>query len=110
MNPEETIEFAKKISDAHTDIEKLNKAIADHPYGNKQRNLYYKISANADYSPFIISLKAARKLFGNLSFESLNYNMQRAVLVMLRDAVQLFIDAKAVNEVVKEITDVKNNK
>lgn len=108
MNPEEAVEFAKKISDARTDIEKLNKAIVDHPYGSKQRNLYYKISANTDYSPFIISLKTARKLIGNLAFESLNYGMQRTVLIMLRDAVQLFIDAKAVNEVVKEITDDKN--
>lgn len=57
MNPEEEIKFAKKISDAHTDIEKLNKAIADHPYGHKQHDIYHKISANVDYSPFIILLK-----------------------------------------------------
>lgn len=34
MNPEEAIELTKKISGARTDIEKLNKAITDHPYGN----------------------------------------------------------------------------
>lgn len=108
MNPEETIEFAKKISDARTDIEKLNKAIVDHPYGHKQHDIFYKISSNADYSPFIKTLKEARKLSGYMSFESLRYNMQRTVLIMLRDAVQLFIDEKTVNEVVKEITDDNN--
>lgn len=110
MNPDEAVEFAKKISDARTDIEKLNKAIVDHPYGHKQHDIFYKISSNADYSSFIKTLKEARNLSGSLPFESLKYNMQRTVLIMLRDAVQLFIDAKTVNEVVKEITDDKNNK
>ena len=55
-------------------------------------------------------LKKARKLSGDMTFESLKYNMQRIVLIMLRDAVQLFIEAEAANKVVKEITDNKNNK
>ena len=86
----------------------MNKAIVDHPYGHKQHDIFYKISSNADYSSFIKTLKETRNLSGNLPFESLKYNMQRTVLVMLRDAVQLFIDEKTVNEVVKEITEDNN--
>lgn len=110
MNLEETAEFAKKIKDARTDIDKLNNAISSHPYGEKQRDIFYKISANIDYSPYIQMLKKARKLSGDMTFESLKYNMQRIVLIMLRVAVQLFIEAEAANKVVKEITDNKNNK
>ena len=102
MNPNEIIELTKKINDAHSDIDKLNKTIAAHPYGKKQRDLFYKISTNIDYDPFIVTLKAERKLFGNMSFESLNYTSQRTVLIMLRDAIQLFIKAKAIEETVDE--------
>lgn len=107
MNLEETAEFAKKIKYARTDIDKLNNAISSHPYGDKQRDIFYKISASIDYNPYIQMLKKARKLSGNMTFESLKYNMQRIVLIMLRDAVQLFIEAEEANEVVKEITNNK---
>lgn len=96
----EAIDKAKKIKDAEEMIEKIDELLSDSSlFRHQADSLYDKISKNIDYAPFIATAKAASGMGGNIPFKELLYKPKRMALMMIRDAIKVYI--------VKTIADKK---
>ena len=83
---------AKKIKDAEDTIQKINELLADSGLFRRQADsLYDKVSRNIDYAPFIATAKAASGMGGNIPFKQLLYKYKRMALVMIRDAIKVYV-------------------
>lgn len=92
MNKQEDIKKAKKIKDAEEMIEKIDELLSDSSlFRHQADSLYDKISKNIDYAPFIATAKVASGMSGNISFKQLPYQPKRNALVMIRDAIKVYI-------------------
>lgn len=92
------IDFAKKMKDANSDIDKINEILADVTYfHHKADDLFDELNKNLDYSPYIISAKIAKGMMGNKSFKQLSHQDKRNVFVMMREAITTYV--------AKELTD-----
>jgi hypothetical protein len=88
----EAIDKAKKIKDAEDTIQNINELLADSALFRRQADsLYDKISKNFDYAPFIATAKAASGMGGNIPFKQLPYQPKRNALVMIRDAIKVYV-------------------
>ena len=88
----EAIDKAKKIKDAEDTIQNINELLADSALFRRQADsLYDKISKNFDYAPFIATAKAASRMGGNIPFKQLPYQPKRNALIMIRDAIKVYI-------------------
>ncbi|MBQ2876240.1 MAG: hypothetical protein IJE25_04460 [Clostridia bacterium] len=86
------IDKAKKIKDAEDTIQKINELLADSGLFRRQADsLYDKISKNMDCAPFIATAKAASGMGGNIPFTQLPYQPKRNALVMIRDAIKVYV-------------------
>lgn len=86
------IEKFKKLADAQKDIDKISEVLSDfsHSFHKRANSLYKDIEKNSDYAPYIAMAKVGRKMIGNIPFSQLQFVPKRNVLVMIRDAIQLF--------------------
>ena len=86
------IEKIKKLSDAQKDIDKINELLlySSHSFHKRANSLYEDIEKNSDYAPYIAIAKVGRKMTGNIPFSQLQFVLKRYVLIMIRDAIQLF--------------------
>ena len=88
----EAIDKAKKIKDAEDTIQNINELLADSAlFRHQADSLYDKISKNFDYAPFIATAKAASGMGGNIPFKQLPYQPKRNALVMIRDAIKVYV-------------------
>ena len=88
----EAIDKAKKIKDAEDTIQNINELLADSALFRRQvDSLYDKISKNFDYAPFIATAKATSGMGGNIPFKQLPYQPKRNALVMIRDAIKVYV-------------------
>ena len=86
------IDKAKKIKDAEDTIQKIEDLLADsNLFRHQADSLYDKISRNMDYAPFIVKAKAASRMGGNIPFKQLPYQPKRNALIMIRDAIKVYI-------------------
>ena len=86
------IDKAKKIKDAEEMIEKIDELLSDSSlFRHQADSLYDKISKNIDYAPFIATAKAASGMGGNIPFKELLYKTKRMALMMIRDAIKVYI-------------------
>ena len=83
---------AKKIKDAEDIIQNINELLADSTLFRRQADsLYDKTSKNFDYAPFIATAKSALGMGGNIPFKQLPYQAKRNALVMIRDAIKVYV-------------------
>ena len=88
----EAIDKAKKIKDAEDTIQNINELLADSAlFRHQADSLYDKISKNFDYAPFIATAKATSGMGGNIPFKQLPYQPKRNALVMIRDAIKVYV-------------------
>lgn len=86
------IEKIKKSADAQKDIDKINELLIDssHSFHKRANSLYEDIEKNSDYAPYIAMAKVGRKMGGNIPFSQLQFIPKRNVLVMTRDAIEMY--------------------
>ena len=93
------LDKTKKIKDAEDDIKKIEDLLSDSSLFRHQADLLYdRISKNTDYAPFIAAGKAASKMGGNIPFKQLPYQPKRKALIMIRDAIKVYLT----NEITKK--------
>ena len=93
------LDKTKKIKDAEDDIKKIEDLLSDSSLFRHQADLLYdRISKNVDYAPFIAAGKAASKMSGNIPFKQLPYQPKRKALIMIRDAIKVYLT----NEITKK--------
>lgn len=81
-----------KLKDAHDDIEKINETVRTNYAVQKHgSSLYQKLILNQDYGKYIMTLKSLRSMGGNISFERLDENNKKEVLLMIRDAIEIYL-------------------
>ena len=86
------LDKTKKIKDAEDDIKKIDDLLSDSSLFRHQADLFYdRISKNIDYAPFIAAGKAASKMVGNIPFKQLPYQPKRKALIMIRDAIKVYL-------------------
>lgn len=86
------IDKAKKIKDAEDTINKVSELINNPQLLRRYADqLYYEISKNIDYTPFIRKIKHARGMSGNIPFANLPYKPKLNALMMIRDAIKAYI-------------------
>ena len=86
------VDKAKKIRDAEDTVQKINELLADSGLFRRQADsLYDKISRNMDYAPFIATAKAASGMVGNIPFKQLPYQPKRNALIVIRDAIKVYV-------------------
>ena len=82
----------KKLKDAHDDIEKIYDTVRTNYAVQKHgSSLYQKLILNQDYGKYIVTLKSLRNMGGSIPFERLDENHKREVLLMVRDAIELYL-------------------
>ena len=92
------IDFAKKLKDANSDIDKINEILDDTSlFHHKADDLYNELSKNTDYAPYIFAAKTAKGMIGNIPFRDLKHYQKRNVFAMIREAITTYI--------AKELTD-----
>ena len=92
------IDFAKKLKDANSDIDKINEILDDTSlFHHKADDLYNELSKNTDYEPYIFAAKTAKGMIGNIPFRDLKHYQKRNVFAMIREAITTYI--------AKELTD-----
>ena len=100
-NEDSAVEKIKKIKDAEDMIRKIEDLLADsNLFRHQADSLYDKISRNMDYAPFIAIAKKSSGMSGNIPFKQLPYLLKRNALVMIRDAIKVYV--------AKELTDSNN--
>ena len=94
------LENLKKLSDADEDIRQINELLQDMSAFRKRANsLFEKIDNNIEYKQYIVILKTAKKMNGNLPFKELKFAIKIQVFQMLREAITLYKADIAVDEV-----------
>lgn len=92
------IDFAKKMKEANSDIEKINEILDDTSlFHHKADDLYNELSKNFDYATYIFAAKSAKGMLGNIPFRDLKHYQKRNVFAMIREAITTYI--------AKELTD-----
>ena len=102
----EKIKDIKDLSDARTDLQKLDEILNDGSKFRMQSNkVYHEIADKSDYLPYIVIERTKCKLtYGDIPFEKItNYMARRKIISMLRDAVVAYI----VTELEKKVTEDK---
>ncbi len=90
----EDSKFLIEISDAEDDICKIESILNDPQFNAKATRLYEELIDKKDYLPYIGTLKVSRRMVGKQSFGSLSYLQKRNALILIRDAIKLYIAQK----------------
>ncbi len=85
------IKTVREIADAEKDIRKIESVLNDSQFNSKSIKLYDELDEIGDYKTYIAILKTKRGLAGKQSFGSLSYLQRRNVLIMIKDAIKLYI-------------------
>lgn len=102
----EIIKDIKDMSDARTDLQKLDEILNDRSKFRMQSNkAYHEIADKLDYLPYIVIERTKCNLtYGDIPFEKItNYMARRKIISMLRDAVVAYI----IVELEKKVTEDK---
>ena len=93
------IDFAKKMKDANSDIDKINEILADiSTFHHKADDLYNELSKNFDYAPYIFKVKAVKGMLGNIPFRDLKHYQKRNVFAMIREAIETYIAKELIDK------------
>ena len=100
-----TIKDIKDLSDARTDLQKLDEILNDGSKFKMQSNkVYHEIADKSDYLPFIVLERTKCKLtYGDIPFEKItNHMARRRIISMLRNAVVAYIVVKLEKKVTED--------
>lgn len=107
------IEKLKKIADANKDIDIINELLQDmSKFRKKANSLFEKIDKNIDYKKYIIALKSAKGMNGNLQFKDLHFMGQIKVFQMFREAITMYkneLSIEELSDISKSMTGEQEN-
>lgn len=93
------LENLKKLFDADDDIRQINELSQDMSAFHKKANsIFEKIDKKIEYKKYIVALKTAKGMHGNLQFRELTFAGKINVLQMLREAITLYKADMAIEE------------
>ena len=107
------LEKLKKLADANNDIGKINDLLNDMSQFNRKANsLFENIDKNSDYKKYIIALKSAKGMNGNLQFKELPFIEKIRVFQMLREAITAYkteVSIEELSHIKKSLTGEQEN-
>lgn len=107
------LEKLKKLADANNDIGKINDLLNDMSQFNRKANsLFENIDKNSDYKKYIIVLKSAKGMNGNLQFKELPFIEKIRVFQMLREAITAYkieVSIEELSHIKKSLTGEQEN-
>jgi hypothetical protein len=93
------IELAKKLTDANKDLEEIGEVLEDvSAFHYKSDEIYEVLRKKTDYVPYIFFVKTAKKMNGNRQFRELNYFQKRKVLLMIKEAITMYISKELIDK------------
>ena len=102
------LENLKKLSDADEDIRQINEPLQDMSAFHKKANsVFEKIDKKIEYKKYIVALKTAKGMHGNLQFRELPFARKIKVFQMLREAITLYKAEITIDEVSNITKDTK---